>query len=111
MDKLYRHGPSPTADATLFMRFAHTSPNAKTPGRLRTFELKSDGLSLFSSELRGHIRSVERERGELFVQLTEISSDPTCSLMGECPSLKAKRDSSQKAEELLRRIPSLDCGI
>jgi len=79
MDKLYRHRPSPTADATLFTQFALTSPYSKTPGRLRTYDLKSDGLSLFSSELRGHIRSVERERGELFVQLTEISSDPTCS--------------------------------
>jgi len=62
MDKLYRHRPSPTADATLFTQFALTSPYSKTPGRLRTYDLKSDALSLLSSESRGHIRSVEMER-------------------------------------------------
>ena len=100
MDKLYRHGPSPTADATLFMRFALTSPKAKTPGRLRTFELKSDALSLFSSESHGHIRSVEMERGRLFLQHTESAWDIETSL-GEMPQPKRKTGSSHEARKFL----------
>jgi hypothetical protein len=82
LDKLYRRRPSPTADATLFTRSALASPNAKTPGRLRTYELKIDALSLFFSESRRYIRSVEMERDGLFLQLTESAAKslyPTCS--------------------------------
>src|SRR5689334_18048534 len=62
----------------------------------------------FSSESHGHIRSVEMERWAVSATHGISSDEVSIShlfLMGECPSLEAKRDSSHEAEKFLRTNP------